>query len=128
LPPFVTFIGAGITGALLIGSILSTVDMYALADDYETAADASNMCTGTAAQCQALFAKADKLRQDGEPTEPRTVVLWIATGAVGAATATIAIFLTDWAGDDDSGSAALRLTPLIDPVRGSAGMQLGARF
>lgn len=128
LPPLVTFIGAGVTGALLIGSILSTVDMYSLADEYKTAANASNRCTGSTSQCAALYEKADELRKGGEPTELRTTILWIATGAAGAATAAIALFLTDWSGDDDSSRAQLQLLPTIDPVRGSAGVRLGARF
>lgn len=131
LPPLVTFIGAGITVALVAGSIVSTLDTLSLANEYDEAADASNRaCTGGAADCMELHERAEQLYKDGEPTEVRTTVLWVVTGVVGAATGIIALTLTDWSGDDDDGedSASLRLTPALDPVRGSAGLSLGARF
>jgi tetratricopeptide (TPR) repeat protein len=132
LPPLVTYIGAGITGALLIGSIVSTVDVYARASDYEKAADAANAACRAdqgSGNCTTLYNKANDLLEDGEPTEMRTTILWVATGVVGAATAIIAITLTDWSGgDDDEQASALHLQPLIDPVQGSAGLRLGAQF
>lgn len=131
LPPIVTFIGAGLTGALLIGSILSTVDMYAHADKFDTAADESNAACSDPSRtdCTELYNRASKLLDDGEPTEIRTTILWVATGVVGAATAVIALTLTDWSGgEDDEHASTLRLQPLLDPVQGSAGLRLGARF
>jgi tetratricopeptide (TPR) repeat protein len=135
LPPLVTFIGAGVTGALLIGSIISTVDVYARADDYEAAADKANAaCQANpgSSDCTTQYNKANQLLDDGEPTEMRTTILWVATGVVGAATAIIALTLTDWSsGDDDASAGAahtLHLQPLIDPVQGSAGLRLGAQF
>jgi len=140
LPPLVTFIGAGLTGALLIGSIVSTVDVYARADDYEGAADKANAACRAdpgSSNCTTLYNKANDLLDDGEPTEMRTTILWVATGVVGAATAIIAITLTDWSGGDDDARAGvardeqastLHLQPLIDPVQGSAGIRLGAQF
>jgi len=130
LPPIVTFIGAGVTGALLIGSIISTVDVFSRADEYETAADEANAaCSAERPDCPTLYNRANKLLVDGEPKEMRTTILWVATGVVGAATAIIAITLTDWAGsDDDAQASTLQMQPLIDPVRGSAGLRLGAQF
>jgi hypothetical protein len=130
LPPLVTFIGAGVTGALLIGSIISTVDVYARADDYDKAADQANACQANpASNCTTQYNKAKQLLDDGEPTEMRTTILWVATGVVGAATAIIALTLTDWSGGDDSSQAStLHVQPLIDPVQGSAGLRLGAQF
>lgn len=138
LPPIVTFIGAGLTGALLIGSVVSTVDVYARAEDYEAAADEANAaCTAGSSNCTTLHNKAKDLLDDGEPTEMRTTILWVATGVVGAATAIIALTLTDWSGGDDDARAGvardeqastLHLQPLIDPVQGSAGLRLGAQF
>jgi len=139
LPPLVTFIGAGVTGALLIGSIVSTVDVYARADDYEGAADKANAACRAdpgSSNCTTLYNKANDLLDDGEPTEMRTTILWVATGVVGAATVIIALTLTDWSGGDDARAgvardeqaSTLHLQPLIDPVRGSAGLSLGAQF
>ena len=140
LPPLVTFIGAGVTGALLIGSIISTVDVYARADDYEAAADQANAaCQANpgSTDCTTQYNKANQLLDDGEPTEMRTTILWVATGVVGAATAIIALTLTDWSGGDDDTRAGvardaqastLHMQPLIDPVQGSAGLRLGAQF
>lgn len=132
LPPLVTFIGAGVTGALLIGSIISTVDVYAKAEDYDKAADDANAACradpgGT--NCTTLYNKANDLLDDGEPTEMRTTILWVATGVVGAATAIVALTLTDWSGGDDQEHAnTLHMQPLIDPVQGSAGLRFGAQF
>lgn len=140
LPPLVTFIGAGVTGALLIGSIVSTVDVYARADDYEAAADKANAACRAdpgSSNCTTLYNKANDLLDDGEPTEMRTTILWVATGVVGAATVIIALTLTDWSGGDDDARAGvardkqastLQLQPMIDPVQGSAGLRLGAQF
>lgn len=132
LPPLVTFIGAGVTGVLLIGSIVSTVDVYARADDFEAAADKANaVCTAEpgSSNCTTLYNKANDLLDDGEPTQMRTTILWVVTGVVGAATAIIALTLTDWSGGDDAEQAStLHMQPLIDPVQGSAGLRLGAQF
>jgi tetratricopeptide (TPR) repeat protein len=129
LPPLVTFIGAGLTGALLIGSIISTVDVYSRASDYEAAADEANAaCRANRPDCTMLYNRANDLLDDGEPTEMRTTVLWVATGVVGAATAIIALTLTDWSGGDDEDASALLMQPLLDPVQGSAGLRLGAKF
>jgi hypothetical protein len=131
LPPIVTYIGAGVTVALLAVSIASTVDVFARADKYEEAADVANRaCMGGAANCRTLHDSAEKMLVDGEPYETRTTVLWIVTGAVGAATGIIALTLTDWSDDedDDSGRARLRIEPALDPVHGSAGLRLGAQF
>jgi len=129
LPPIVTFIGAGVTGALLIGSIISTVDVYARADKYEAAADEANAaCRENRNDCTALYNRANDLLDDGEPTEMRTTILWVATGVVGAATAIVALTLTDWSGDGDESASALQMQPLLDPVQGSAGLRLGAQF
>jgi tetratricopeptide (TPR) repeat protein len=129
LPPIVTFIGAGLTGALLIGSIISTVDVYARADKYEGAADEANAaCREDRPDCTSLYNRANDLLDDGEPTEMRTTILWVATGVVGAATAIVALTLTDWSGDGDESASTLHMQPLLDPVRGSAGVRLGAQF
>lgn len=129
LPPVVTFVGAGLTGALLIGSIISTVDTYSRADEWETAADDANAaCRAGRPDCEALRDHANEVLDDGEPTELRTTVLWVATGVVGAATAIIALTLTDWSGGDDEHASSLSMQPLLDPVQGSAGIRLGAKF
>jgi hypothetical protein len=133
LPPLVTFIGAGVTVALLAVSIASTVDVLDRADKYEDAADVANRACALptpAADCQSLHQRAKQMAVDGEPYETRTTVLWVVTGAVAAATGIVALTLTDWSGDDEQEDdrASLRITPALDPVRGSAGLQLGARF
>ena len=104
LSPVFTYVGIGLTAALLIGSIASTLDVYSGADDYEKGTkEWHSNCddlpdTGT---CRTMHvAVLDKL-DAGEGKQTRTTVLWVATGAVAAATTIIALAVTNWSGDGD---------------------------
>jgi tetratricopeptide (TPR) repeat protein len=105
LPPVVTYVGLGLTGVLLIASIVSTASMLSGVEPYEKAADQYTMCTEsmepTSAECTMRWEKAHKLLTDGESKETLTTALWIGTGVVGVATAVIALTLTEWPDDED---------------------------
>ena len=51
--------------------------------------------------CVGLHTKAKNLLDDGQGKETRTTVLWVATGVAAAATGVIALFLTDWSGENE---------------------------
>jgi tetratricopeptide (TPR) repeat protein len=112
LPPIVTFVGIGLTAALAAGSIASTIDMNAGVDPYKAAVDKYDercdpaMPLGDPTECTGLYDDAKEKLDDGQSKETRTTVLWVATGAVGVATAAIALFLTDWKGEDGKASAS----------------------
>jgi tetratricopeptide (TPR) repeat protein len=121
--PLVTWIGVGITGVALGLSVVSTIDMYGGVGDYENAAKAAKECT---VDCAVPQEKAQGLLEDGQATESRTTILWIATGGAAAVTGVIALFLTDWSGGGDGDAAGLRLDvrPLADGATGT----LSGRF
>lgn len=123
--PLVTWIGVGVTGVGLALSVLSTIDTTGGVSDYEAAAKAARECT--AADCSMLDAKAKSLLEDGQSKEGRTTILWIATGGAAAITGTIALFLTDWSGDDGNGDKA-ELRWDVRPLAGGAVGTLSGRF
>jgi len=99
LRPLITFIGAGVTAALLAASIISTVDMNSGVTPYETAANKYNTCViKTPTKCEALYSDAKAKLDAGQSKETRTTVFWVVTGAAAAATAVIAVAFTDWSG------------------------------
>ncbi|MFI5306781.1 MAG: tol-pal system YbgF family protein [Polyangiales bacterium] len=107
LKPVFTFIGAGVTGALLIASIVSTIDMSSGVTPYETAANKYNQCVkNTPTKCETLYADAKSKLDSGQSKETRTTVFWIATGAAAAATTVIAALLTDWSGKSSANTPA----------------------
>ena len=101
LTPVYTYIGAGLTGALLIGSIVSTIDMNAGVDPYKKAAGAYQDCVAKKDEksCTRELDAANAKFDAGAATETRSTVLWVATGVVAVATGVIALFLTEWSGD-----------------------------
>jgi tetratricopeptide (TPR) repeat protein len=103
LAPVYTFVGVGVTAALLIGSIVSTVEMNAGVSDYEAAAKKYNSCK---TNCQPLYDAAHELLITGQGKETRTTVLWVVTGVAAAATGTIAALFTNWGGhaSDEAGT------------------------
>jgi hypothetical protein len=125
LPPVVTFIGAGVTGLLLAGTIVSGLDANAGAPDYKKAADAANTQCAKAndAKCKDLYSKAQQLLKDGQSKETRTNILIVATAVAGVSTGIIALLLTDWSSDDsesneneDDASASVHIgvAPTLD--------------
>lgn len=108
LPPLVTFIGGGVTVALAAGSVVSLLDQNSKVDAFEKAAKAWQEMRGN----EVLRLAAEDKYDAGKSAETRTTVLWIATGVLGAGTAVVALFLTDWSGgDDDHRGVALRMAP-----------------
>jgi hypothetical protein len=123
LAPLYTFIGAGLTGALGIGTVISGIDANSGAPEYEKAARAANEACDDPPQanCQELYDAAQRKLKDGESKETRTNILIGATAVVGVSTAVIAIFFTDWSGDEaeDTGepeeaSASFGVVPTRD--------------
>jgi tetratricopeptide (TPR) repeat protein len=104
LSPVFTYVGIGLSAALLIGSIASTLDVYSGVDDYESAAkEWHTKCDGLpdTGTCKTMHTDATDKLNDGESKQTRTTVLWVATGAVAAATTIVALALTNWSGEGD---------------------------
>lgn len=106
LPPVVTFVAAGVTVALAIGTIISAVDMYAGASEYEKAANQAES-SGNIDD----WNKANKLLAD-KRGQTRTNVLIGATLVSAVATGVIAAVLTDWSSEEEADThAAIVPTP-----------------
>jgi len=79
LPPLATFIGAGVTAALLGTAIWSRIDTNNGVDPYKTAADAYQKCAmkkgDSDPTCMSLHDKAKEKYDDGKSKETRTSVL-----------------------------------------------------
>lgn len=112
LPPVVTYIGAGLTGVSLVISAALGIDAASGVAGYREAAAASNACV---TDCADLYNEAKQLQDDGHAREKRTNIAFLATGALAVTTAVIAVFLTDWEGDESTGAA---LAPTSDLAGG----------
>lgn len=104
LPPLVTFIGAGVTGAFLVATIISGVDTNSGVDAYETAARNGSP-------------NARQLLADGESKETRTNVLIGVTAVFAVATGVIAGVLTDWSSEEEADTHAA-IIPTANGVMG----------
>jgi hypothetical protein len=123
LSPIFTYVGAGVTGALLVGSIVATLEVNAAVEDFEDAAREYQSCQS---DCDALYDEGQELLADGEDKQTIRNVLWVATGAAAVGTAVIALTLTDWSGDDSDPDVSLRVAP--DLHGGGAFATLEGRF
>jgi tetratricopeptide (TPR) repeat protein len=132
LSPVFTYVGIGLTAALLVGSIASTLDVYSGAEDYETAADKWSQCVAETPEnemgCQDLKDKAQSKLDDGHGKETRTTVLWVATGAAAAITTVVAVAFTDWSGDEAQETASQRLRLAVGATDKSASLTLKGTF
>jgi hypothetical protein len=129
LKPVFTFVGAGITAALLAGSIISTIDMNQGVDPYKESAARFQACAKKAgADCTDELATAQKKLDDGQKKETRTTVLWVATGAFAAATGAIALFLTDWSGRKKEHAQGRPLQLAAVPTVGGAALFMKGSF
>jgi hypothetical protein len=128
LPPLVTWIGIGVTSALLAGTIWSGVDANAGVDEYNQAAEESRNCTPQGdPKCMMAAQKANDLLEAGQSRELRTNLLIGATALAAVGTGVIALFLTDWSSDEPSrADAALGLR--IEPRPGGIQTSLMGRF
>ena len=116
--PLTAYVAAGVTGALLIGSIALTVHTMAGVSKYEAAAEKFRQCTS---DCDALEAGARTLAEKGHANETRTTLAWSATAVFGLATAAVALWWTDWDDGDASATTGLQfaVSPGIDLRSGS---------
>jgi hypothetical protein len=128
LPPVVTWIGAGVTGAVLAVTIWSAVDMYAGVDEYDKAAEAAKNCSPPEEpMCVQAARDANNLLEAGQSRELRTDILIASTAVAAVSTGVIALFLTDWSSDEPSREdAALGLR--IEPRPGGIQTSLMGRF
>ena len=105
LPPLVTVIGAGLTVALGVATIISGVSTNGKGSDYDAAIgdwqdqDCQTMSVQSTA-CQGLYDKAQTRLDAAHSAETRTNVLLASTLVAGAATAIIGLFFTDWPEDE----------------------------
>jgi tetratricopeptide (TPR) repeat protein len=132
LPPYVTFIGAGVTAALLGTAIWSRIDTNNGVDPYKTAAGNWKDCLmdpmKTSKACEPLHKKAQEKYDDGQSKETRTTVLWVATGAAAAATGVIALFFTNWSDDADKKAQSRAPRFAVAPTNGGAALWMKGQF
>ena len=116
--PLFIYVAAGVTGALLIGTVVETAHTLGGVSTYEDAAKRYRECVS---DCASLESKARALADKGHTNETITTVLWSATAVVGVATITAALWLTDWDDDKPSASKGLQfaVTPGLDLRSGS---------
>jgi tetratricopeptide (TPR) repeat protein len=133
LPPLATFIGAGVTAALLGTAIWSRIDTNNGVDPYKSAAMTYQGCVddhnGDKSKCTKQYDTAKGKYDDGKSKETRTTVLWVATGLAGAATGVIALFFTDWSGEAERKAAQARAPRLtLTPTYGGAMLSMKGQF
>jgi hypothetical protein len=131
LPPLYTFIGIGVTTAVLAGTIVSLVDMNQGVPEYESAAGELQVCRRAGNRdCGTAEARAVQLYDEGQSKELRTNILLGATALAAVSTGVIALFLTDWSSSpdsDDDDSLGLR-NLRIEPRPGGMHTTLEGRF
>jgi hypothetical protein len=126
LSPIFTYIGAGITVGLGVGTIISAVDMYSGKDKYEKKADEyQEAVTNRAANADELRAQGVKLLDEGKTKEVVTSVLIASTAVFAVGTAVIAIFFTQWS---DEKEQEPNVSGTIAPTSEGAYISVRARF
>jgi hypothetical protein len=129
LPPLVTWIGIGVTGAVLGATIISAIDMYGGVSDYKRAAELSKNCPMTAGNnCSDLSKKANDELDKGQSRELRTNILIGATAFAAVSTGVIALFLTDWSTRDAATHDTETLGLRVEPRPGGLSTTLEGRF
>jgi len=123
LSPIFTYIGAGLTVALGVGTIIAAVDMYSGKDAYEE--KAKEWREADSSDKEELFKEADKLLDEGRTKEVITSVLLASTAAFAVGTGVIALFFTQWS-EDKSDEPELSTT--VAPTSDGAYISLKARF
>ena len=126
--PVVTYIGMGVTGAVLAAMIVSGVDALDGVPAYEEKAEAAKGCTpNNSDMCTQLDREANDLLEDGRSRELRTNILIGATALAAVSTGVIALFFTDWSSDEPNREdAALGLR--FEPRPGGLSTTLEGRF
>jgi hypothetical protein len=129
LPPLITWIGIGVTGAVLAATIVSAVDMNHGVPEYERAAGQTAMCTPMdSGNCMALARKANELLDAGQSRELRTNILIGATALAAVSTGVIALFLTDWSSRETAPTNTETLGLRVEPRPGGLSTTLEGRF
>jgi len=125
LSPIFTYIGAGLTVALGVGTIIAAVDMYSGNDKYEDKAKAAKDEPDDSPKKEILYDEAKKLLDEGQTKELVTSVLLISTATFAVGTGVIALFFTQWS-DDEKEEPELSTT--VAPTSGGAYISLKAKF
>jgi phosphotransferase system HPr-like phosphotransfer protein len=129
LPPLVTWIGIGVTGAVLAATIVSAVDMYNGVPKYEDLADRSVNCSPVStASCMSLAKQSKDELDKGQSRELRTNILIGATAFAAVSTGVIALFLTDWSTRDAATHDTETLGLRVEPRPGGLSTTLEGRF
>lgn len=130
LDPLYTYIGAGVTGALLIAGVVTYTALSGKNGDYEAAAKKASAeierC-GNCDEAQTAYKDAEDKQQAALDAESLNNAMWIGTGVVAVGTGVLAAFFTDWGGDDGDDSEA-ELTFRVERVQDGAFVSLGGRF
>jgi tetratricopeptide (TPR) repeat protein len=131
LPPLATFIGAGVTAGLLGTAIWSRIDTNNGVDPYETAAHSWQKCLKdhptNSSTCDSQHKVAQQKLSDGQGKETRTTVLWVVTGVAAAATGAIALFLTNWSGQEEKKPES-HMDVFLTPLNGGAALGMKGKF
>ena len=132
LSPLFTYIGAGVTGALLIGTVVTYLSLNSKNDDYISATNAVKACSdddGCTVEMQmGLFNTADKKKDDALGAQDINNILLLSSIGVAVGTAAIAIFFTNWDDDSANEDSTARLTFDVKPVQDGAIATLRGRF
>ncbi len=124
LSPIFTYIGAGITVALGVVTIIAAVDMYSGKDEFEEKA-ADRDREEDPVKKAALNEEVKELYDEGQTKEVLTPVLGISTAAFAVGTGVIALFFTQWSDDKEDEP---ELSTTIAPNSDGAYISLKARF
>jgi hypothetical protein len=126
LSPIFTYIGAGITVGLGVGTIISAVDMYSGKTKYENKAkEYQTALKNNPASAPVIKKEAQKLLDAGQTKEVVTSVLLASTAVFAVGTAVIAIFFTQWS---DEKEQEPNVSGTIAPTSGGAYISVRARF
>lgn len=124
LSPIFTYIGAGLTVGLGVGTIIAAADMYAGKDEFEKTAEQRDAAENQAAR-DSLNEKVNKLYDEGQTKELITTILLVSTATFAVGTGVIALFFTQWSDEDEDRP---ELSTTIAPTSGGGYISLKARF
>ena len=127
-----TYIGGGVTGALLIGTVITYLSLNGKNDEYISATNAVMACDEDAACSQemeeALYSTADAKKDDALSAQSLNNILLISSVGAAVVTGIVAIFFTDWDSGNTESDATARLTFDVKPVQDGAVATLRGHF
>lgn len=130
LPPLYTYIAAGVTGALLVGTLGSYLSLSGKNSDFEDATKAYNEEVTRCGNCQEaldLYDDATDKRDAALGAQTLTNVLLVVTPIAAIGTGVLGVFFTDWDGDDGADDGA-ELTFRVERIQDGPFVSLGGRF